>query len=125
MITYCSVHRFAMGANAALPSARPPTTWKTYARRPATRLPINSHAVPSPRRADSALRMGDHFDLVADLCGLPRPERITREQAVARLSPLQASFLGESRRLDNRRLKRELRVALRYPTVADALGGRA
>src|SRR5262249_14740703 len=59
MITYCSVHRFAIGANAALPSTRPPATWKTYARRPATRLPINSHAVPSPRRADKADRTGD------------------------------------------------------------------
>jgi hypothetical protein len=27
------------------------------------------------------------------------------------------SFMSESRRLDNRRLHRELRLALRYPTV--------
>jgi hypothetical protein len=31
------------------------------------------------------------------------------------------SFLGESRRLDNTRMKRELRLALRYPTVEAAL----
>ena len=30
--------------------------------------------------------------------------------------------MSESRRLDNTRLKRELRVRLRYPTVADFLG---
>mgnify|MGYP000656614191 CR=1 FL=1 len=31
------------------------------------------------------------------------------------------SFMGESRRLDNQRLKRELRVRLRYPTVLEGL----
>jgi len=69
---------------------------------------------------DSQRRMGEHFDRVADLTGLPRPPRITREQARASLSPVQLSFLGESRRLVNTRLKRELRVRLRYPTVDDA-----
>jgi len=31
------------------------------------------------------------------------------------------SFMSESRRLDNGRLKRELKLRLRYPTVADGL----
>jgi hypothetical protein len=31
------------------------------------------------------------------------------------------SFMGESRRLDNQRLKKELKLALRYPTVAAGL----
>ena len=70
---------------------------------------------------DTELRMGDYFDLAADLCGLPRPPRVTRAQAPMHLSPLQLSFMSESRRLDNRRLKAELRFALRYPTVADGL----
>ena len=34
---------------------------------------------------------------------------------------MQLSFMTESRRLVNRRLKRELRLVLRYPTVADGL----
>ena len=34
---------------------------------------------------------------------------------------LQLSFMGESRRLDNTRLKRELRVRLRHPTVETGL----
>lgn len=72
---------------------------------------------------DGEQLMGDHFDEVADLCGLPRPPRLAREQAAQRLSPVQMSFLSESRRLINRRLKRELRVSLRYPRVADALRG--
>ena len=51
---------------------------------------------------DSDLRMGDYFDFVADRFGLPRPPRLARGDAAARLSPLQMSFLGESRRLVNR-----------------------
>jgi len=70
---------------------------------------------------DSGLKMGDYFDLAADLCGLPRPPRITRDEAQARLSSLQLSFMNESRRLRNVRLKRELRLRLRYPTVADGI----
>jgi nucleoside-diphosphate-sugar epimerase len=70
---------------------------------------------------DSELRMGDYFDLAADLCGLPRPPRITRAQATAQLSPLLLSFMSESRRLDNRRLKQELGLRLRYPSVATGL----
>lgn len=66
---------------------------------------------------DTQLPMGDYFDLVADALGLPRPPRITRAQAEQAMSPMQMSFLRESRRLHNRRLKAELRVRLRWPTV--------
>ena len=70
---------------------------------------------------DTELKMGDFFDLAAALEGLPRPRRITREEARDELSPMQLSFMGESRRLVNVRLKRELQVRLRYPTVAQGL----
>ena len=71
---------------------------------------------------DSQLRMGDYFDLAADHYGLPRPARITREQAEQQLPAQSLSFMRESRRLDNTRLKRELRLRLRYPDVGgDAL----
>jgi nucleoside-diphosphate-sugar epimerase len=70
---------------------------------------------------DTELKMGDYFDLAADLCGLVRPPRISREQAAGRLSEVQMSFISESRRLDNQRLKRELRLKLRYPTVREGL----
>jgi nucleoside-diphosphate-sugar epimerase len=70
---------------------------------------------------DSALKMGDYLDQVADAAGLQRPPRITRAEAECVLTPTQLSFWSESRRLDNRRLKRELRLRLRYPTPADAL----
>ena len=67
---------------------------------------------------DTELRMADYFDLVADRRGLPRPPRITRQQAREVIDPTLLSFMSESRRLDNRRLKRELRLRLRYPTVS-------
>ena len=67
---------------------------------------------------DTQMKMGDYFDLAADLCALPRPPRISREQASAQMSAMQLSFMGESRRLMNGRLKHELRLRLRYPTVA-------
>jgi nucleoside-diphosphate-sugar epimerase len=70
---------------------------------------------------DTDLTMGDYFDLAADVCGLPRPPRISRAEARERLSPMLLSFMSESRRLDNQRLKRELRLVLRYPTVKDGL----
>lgn len=64
---------------------------------------------------DTDLKMGDYFDLAADLHGLPRPQRVTRAQAQALFTPLTMSFLGESRRLLNGRLKVELRLRLRHP----------
>jgi nucleoside-diphosphate-sugar epimerase len=70
---------------------------------------------------DSGMKMGDYFDAVADAFALPRPPRLGRAEIATRLSPLTLSFMSESRRLDNRRLKRELRVRLRYPTIADGL----
>jgi nucleoside-diphosphate-sugar epimerase len=66
----------------------------------------------------SELLMGDYFDRVADLHSLPHPPRITRSQAQHQLGPMQMSFMSESRRLDNTRLLRELRVHLRFPDVA-------
>lgn len=79
-----------------------------------------------PQRAynasdDTELKMGDYFDLAADLYGLPRPPRVAREDAPERLPLMVLSFMGESRRLDNRRMKEELRVRLRYPTVREGL----
>ena len=70
---------------------------------------------------DSELKMGDYFDMAAKVCGLPPPPRITRAEAAATLGAMQMSFMSESRRLDNRRLKLELRLKLRYPTVAQGL----
>jgi nucleoside-diphosphate-sugar epimerase len=70
---------------------------------------------------DNDLRMGDYFDCVADALELPRPPRLSRAEVAARVSPAMLSFMSESRRLMNARLKRELRVRLDYPRVEDTL----
>lgn len=73
---------------------------------------------------DSALKMGEWFDLVADRHGLPRPPRLRRREAEGRIPPAMLSFMNESRRLDNRRLKQVLGVTLRYPSVHDGVPDR-
>ena len=70
---------------------------------------------------DSQLKMGDYFDLAADLYGLARPPRIPRAQAGEHMTAASLSFMSESRRMDNARLKRELGLKLRYPTPAEGL----
>jgi nucleoside-diphosphate-sugar epimerase len=66
---------------------------------------------------DSSMKMGEYFDAVARAYGLPPPPRLPRDALRAAVSPMLWSFMSESRRLDNRRLRRELRVRLRWPTV--------
>jgi len=71
---------------------------------------------------DSELKMGDYFDLVADRAQLPRPPRITRAAAEAgAISEGLLSFMRESRRLSNTRMKAELGVRLRYPSVYEGV----
>lgn len=67
---------------------------------------------------DSQMTLGDYLDQVADRLGLPRPPRHSRAELTRTLSEVRMSFMRESRRLDSRRLKRELRVRLQWPTVA-------
>jgi nucleoside-diphosphate-sugar epimerase len=66
---------------------------------------------------DTEMKMGDWLDLVADTAGLRRPPRVAR----AELTGI-SSFMEESRRLDNGKLKRELSIRLQYPTVYEGLG---
>lgn len=70
---------------------------------------------------DSHLKMGEYFDLVADHFDFPHPSRITRNEAKERISPGMFSFMKESRRLNNSRMKKELHVRLVYPTVLEGI----
>jgi len=72
---------------------------------------------------DGPMKMGDFFDFVADRAGFARPPRVSREEAVRLLPPELLSFMSESRRLSNRRMKAELGVRLRYSTVRDGVPG--
>jgi nucleoside-diphosphate-sugar epimerase len=68
---------------------------------------------------DSTVRMGDYYDFLADLNGLPRAPRISRSLAHEKIPMGLLSFMGESRRLSNTRLKTELGLILKFPTVKD------
>ena len=70
---------------------------------------------------DSQLKMGEYFDAVADVFDLPHPPRISRVEAQCVLTESMLSFMSESRRLANLRMKHELKVKLLYPVVADCL----
>jgi len=70
-------------------------------------------------------KMGEYFELVADRFSLPRPPRVARAEARAVLPEMLYSFMSESRRLTNHRVKQELRVRLRYPTVREGIAAAA
>jgi nucleoside-diphosphate-sugar epimerase len=70
---------------------------------------------------DSDLKMAQYFDLVADAFQLPHPPRLPRSELAQHVSPMLMSFMSESRRLQNHRMKAELGVQLRYPHVSDTL----
>ncbi len=70
---------------------------------------------------DSNLKMGDYFDQVAARFDLPRPPRISRHLAESTISPAMLSFMRESRRIQNTRMKEILKLRLRYPTVTEFL----
>ena len=65
--------------------------------------------------------MTEYLFAVADALGLPRPPVVAWDQADARLTAGELSYLRESRRLDNRRMVAELGVELRYPDLASGL----
>lgn len=72
---------------------------------------------------DTTMRMGDYLDWAADFYGLDRPPRQSWEEIQRNVSPMQLSFMRESRRLSNIRMKTELRLKLRYPTIEQGLKG--
>ena len=67
------------------------------------------------------MKMGDYFDAIADAFELARPPRLPREQVRQAVSPMMWSFMNESRRMSATRMRRELRVRLRYPGLLEAL----
>lgn len=92
------------------------------------RMVIAALNFATPGRAYNAVddlpqKMGEYFDLVADRHGLSRPPRIARSEAMRLIPGNLLSFMSESRRLSNRRIKQELRFRLRYPSVHEGITG--
>jgi len=65
--------------------------------------------------------MAQYFIELASELGYPVPQRISLAQARKVLPPAMLSYLEESRRLDTRRLREELRVELKYPDLSSGI----
>ncbi|HEX5127298.1 MAG TPA: NAD-dependent epimerase/dehydratase family protein [Rhodocyclaceae bacterium] len=70
---------------------------------------------------DAHLQMGDYYNAMADIFDLSRPPRLSRAECARKLSSTTMSFMAESRKLDNLRMKHELRLKLKYENVIDGL----
>lgn len=73
---------------------------------------------------DTELRMGEWYDKLADAFALPRAPRMSRAEIEAALPAMQLSFMRESRRIGNARVKQELGLQLRYPRVDDGIAAK-
>lgn len=70
---------------------------------------------------DTEMKMGEYFAWAAQVFDLPAPPQMDRDEIQAHLSEMQLSFMQESRRLVNQRMKKELKLTLRHPTVQSGL----
>jgi nucleoside-diphosphate-sugar epimerase len=64
---------------------------------------------------------GAPVSFAASLLGVPPPAEIHFEEAKQTMTPLAASFYGDSKRVRNDRIKSALGVSLRYPTYREGL----
>ncbi len=65
--------------------------------------------------------MSNYFITLARTANLPSPTEIDWNTAQQTLSPTMLSYLNESKRLDISKMQRELKITLRYPTLAAGL----
>jgi nucleoside-diphosphate-sugar epimerase len=65
--------------------------------------------------------MSQFFNAAADLLGLPRPPRVSMDEARRVMAPMMLSYLTETRRMDNRKMRERLGVTLRYPDLESGL----
>jgi nucleoside-diphosphate-sugar epimerase len=65
--------------------------------------------------------MSQFFNTAADLLGVPRPPQVTMTEARRVMTPMMLSYLTETRRMDNRRMRERLGVTLRYPELESGL----
>lgn len=65
--------------------------------------------------------MSQYFMDIAQAFGLPQPPIVSRAEAEQVMSAGMLSYLKESRRLDNRKLREQLKVDLQYPDLAAGL----
>lgn len=69
----------------------------------------------------NSCNMTEYLRLVAHLADLPMPPEIPMDEAQLSFGPEYLSYLDESRRIDNTRMRNELGVTLRYPVLQDGI----
>lgn len=70
---------------------------------------------------DEPTPQGAPVTFAADLLGMAAPPEVPFAEASKGMSPMALSFYGESKRVKNDKLKRELGVSLRYPSYREGL----
>lgn len=65
--------------------------------------------------------MNDYFLRVAEVMELPAPPQISLQQAQAELSPGMLSYLAESKRISNEKLRRHFKTEFKYPDLEAGL----
>lgn len=70
---------------------------------------------------DAPSTMTDYFLAVADYADLPRPTEIPLQQALKTMSAGMKSYMAESRRIRNDKMKALLKLSLRYPSLREGL----
>lgn len=65
--------------------------------------------------------MTQYFNTVCDLLGLPRLPQIDMQEAQKVMNPMMLSYLTETRRMDNRKMREQLDVTLMYPDLDSGL----
>ncbi len=65
--------------------------------------------------------MTEYFQKVADSLGIKRPPEISMSEAMESLGSGILSYLSESRRIRNTKVKKELDIELQYPALEDGL----
>jgi nucleoside-diphosphate-sugar epimerase len=70
---------------------------------------------------DEPTPQGVPLVFAAELLGIPPPAEVAFAEAAKTMTPMALSFYGESKRVRNGKLKRDLGVTLRYPTYREGL----
>ncbi|KRT73741.1 MAG: hypothetical protein XU12_C0007G0065 [Deltaproteobacteria bacterium CSP1-8] len=65
--------------------------------------------------------IAQYYCAVADLLGVPRPPTMTMAEARRVMSQAMLSYLSESKRVDNRKMREQLGVTLLHPTLETGL----
>ena len=65
--------------------------------------------------------MTDWFNKVADFLKLPRPPQVSMQEAEQVMTAGMLSYLKESRRIDNGKVRKELNIKLKYETIKEGI----